>query len=346
MKPIQLTYNYQIPPLSIGWYVIAETKEIKKGQILSRTFAGQEVVVFKTEAGKIAVLDAYCPHMGAHLGHGGKIVDETIICPFHGFCFDAIKGNCIKSGYDTKTSSKTKVFSWPTKVTGGLVFCYYHPNRAVPTWEIEDLEEEGWTDFKIHTWTLKSNVVEITENSVDIGHFYWVHKYENPYIIHELKREGPILRASYGMKRLGKFGSVNELDTKFHIFQQGLGIAVVDTEVSPLNMNTRHLVLATPIDGETIYLRIGAAVKEITQPSKIHPLATLVPKQILMKIIHHQVFKGYIHDVFQDFEIWKNKKYVHPPLLAKGDGPIMQYREWAAQFDFEFMEKQAALNAE
>ncbi|MEZ5022899.1 MAG: hypothetical protein R2728_06485 [Chitinophagales bacterium] len=37
-----------------------------------------------------------------------------------------------------------------------------------------------------------------------------------------------------------------------------------------------------------------------------------------------------IHDVYQDFKVWQNKIYLTPPALSKGDGPIMQYRAWAA----------------
>ena len=33
----------------------------------------QELVIFRTESGAVKVLDAYCPHMGAHLGYGSVI---------------------------------------------------------------------------------------------------------------------------------------------------------------------------------------------------------------------------------------------------------------------------------
>ena len=49
-------------------------------------------------------------------------------------------------------------------------------------------------------------------------------------------------------------------------------------------------------------------------------------------IIHGTAFKGFMHDVGQDFNIWQNKEYVHPPALAKGDGPVGQYRVWCKQF--------------
>ena len=84
---IQLNHGYQIPKFSIGWYAIALACEVKSGTTLKRTFGGKDVVIFRTESGKVAILDAYCRHMGAHLGHGGKVKGENIECPFHGFCF-------------------------------------------------------------------------------------------------------------------------------------------------------------------------------------------------------------------------------------------------------------------
>ena len=34
------------------------------------------------ETGEVAITDAYCPHMGSHLAHGGTIQGEVIRCPF------------------------------------------------------------------------------------------------------------------------------------------------------------------------------------------------------------------------------------------------------------------------
>ena len=34
-------------------------------------------------------MDAFCPHLGAHLGHGGTVDGCEIVCPFHGWQFDA-----------------------------------------------------------------------------------------------------------------------------------------------------------------------------------------------------------------------------------------------------------------
>ena len=42
-----------------------------------------------TPSGEVHVMDAFCPHLGAHLGHGGHVDGCEIVCPFHGWQFDA-----------------------------------------------------------------------------------------------------------------------------------------------------------------------------------------------------------------------------------------------------------------
>jgi hypothetical protein len=74
------------------------------------------------------------------------------------------------------------------------------------------------------------------------------------------------------------------------------------------------------------------SVKEVAKPSTIHPLLSVVPRKWFNHILSRQAFKGYANDVSQDFKIWQNKIYIDPPVLAKGDGPVAQYRIWSQQF--------------
>ena len=59
-------------------------------------FFGQELVLFRGTSGKVIMLDAYCPHMGTHLGRnktsysvvkGQHVEGDSIRCPFHGWRF-------------------------------------------------------------------------------------------------------------------------------------------------------------------------------------------------------------------------------------------------------------------
>ncbi|ETO05168.1 hypothetical protein RFI_32227 [Reticulomyxa filosa] len=67
------TYPTQYPN---GWYFLVYSKDIKKGQVKNVSALGQQFVVFRGESGAVGVLDAFCPHLGANLGVGGKDVRE------------------------------------------------------------------------------------------------------------------------------------------------------------------------------------------------------------------------------------------------------------------------------
>jgi phenylpropionate dioxygenase-like ring-hydroxylating dioxygenase large terminal subunit len=45
-------------------------------------------VAWRGSSGCAYVADAYCPHIGAHLGVGGTVLGECIQCPFHSWTFD------------------------------------------------------------------------------------------------------------------------------------------------------------------------------------------------------------------------------------------------------------------
>ena len=83
------------PPLyPSGWYTAAFADEISPGEVATRTFMGREIVLYRTMSGELHAAEAYCPHLGAHLGRGGKVRGETIECPFHTFRFSA-DGKCV-----------------------------------------------------------------------------------------------------------------------------------------------------------------------------------------------------------------------------------------------------------
>ena len=58
----------------------------------------------------------------------------------------------------------------------------------------------------------------------------------------------------------------------------------------------------------------------------------LFPKKLVAYILRNAIFPAFKKDVMGDVLIWQNKKYIHPPAMVAGDGPLMQYRIWAQQF--------------
>ncbi len=58
--------------------------------------------MFRGQDGKAYVVDAYCPHLGANLAVGGRVVGGCIECPFHGWQFRGADGKCVKIPYADK----------------------------------------------------------------------------------------------------------------------------------------------------------------------------------------------------------------------------------------------------
>ena len=75
------------PTLSMkptGWFQVAWSAEIQVCQVHKMTYFGQELVAWRAQDGTVTVMSAYCEHLGAHLGFGGRVEGDRIICPFHG----------------------------------------------------------------------------------------------------------------------------------------------------------------------------------------------------------------------------------------------------------------------
>ena len=75
-------------------------------------YFGQELVLFRTRSGQAHVLDAYCPHLGAHLGDGGRVVGETLRCPFHGWQYDGSRARASRIPYCERIPPQARVRAW------------------------------------------------------------------------------------------------------------------------------------------------------------------------------------------------------------------------------------------
>ena len=320
-----------LPPYPRAWYALSPSTELKVGEIKTIKFVGQEWVLYRTASGRAVLSDAYCPHMGAHFGHGGEVKGEQLRCPFHFFEFNP-EGQCTATGYGTKPPPKCRLHTATVVERNGFILAWHDSDGGEPLWEIPTYDFEGWTVPVTKRYELSSHPQETTENLVDLGHFVVVHGYENVEIFEPLHREGPYAWAHYGMTRPQAALGQKNVKANFRAHAWGLGYSFVEAQVPKYNLQTRMFVLPTPLDENKMQLTIGLSLKHPEKPSQIHPLLGLLPRSLVHKILVQQAFKAYSHDVEQDFAIWENKIYIDPPVLAQGDGPVWQYREWAQQF--------------
>ncbi len=67
-------------PIPNGWFQVEWSHDLKAGDVKPLKYFGKDLVLFRDEDGAAHLLDAFCPHLGAHLGHGGKVEGKDIVC--------------------------------------------------------------------------------------------------------------------------------------------------------------------------------------------------------------------------------------------------------------------------
>lgn len=314
-----------------GWFVVAASAELQPGAVLARTFMGAELAIYRTESGLAQVLDAYCPHMGAHMGHCGAVQGELLRCNFHGFCFDS-SGTCVSTSYGSRPPPRAGVRSWPVQEIGGVLLVYYDAMGLQPAWQVPPLDSEGWSPLRLHGWRLRGHPQEVAENSVDLGHLSVVHGFRDVQLIETPRLEGSQLSVHYRMKRdISPRSRLGAFELDFRIAAHGLGYSVVEVDIQPYGIRSRQFVFSTPTETGWMDLRIGQSVRNF----QLYKGRLKLERRIgaaLADTLSRLFLSMYKHDVAQDFELWRHKRYVAQPLLAKGDGPVGLYRKWTRQF--------------
>jgi phenylpropionate dioxygenase-like ring-hydroxylating dioxygenase large terminal subunit len=320
----------ELPPFPTGWYALCFADELGAGQLLSGRWFGRELVVWRSGSGRVAVMDAHCPHLGAHLGHGGRVEGDAVRCPFHGFRFDG-DGACV--GAYGGRPPKVRAGTWPVAERDGVVLTWFDAAGRPPGWEVPVADSGGFGPLHHHTWpSLRTHPQETSENSVDLGHFAEVHGYTEVRELAPVQADGPVLRTRYSMTRANPFVPfLAPIRTEFDVAVHGLGFSRVDARIEGQALRTRHLVLATPVDDGVVELRIGVAV-EVRSPGQIARPLGWIPRRWITALVGSLALRAYRDDVSQDFRIWQHKRWVDPPGLAEGDGPVGPYRRWARQF--------------
>ena len=113
-----------------GWFQIGWSEEIRPGQAIPMKYFGKDLVAFRSESGSLSVLDAHCKHLGAHLGYGGKVRGDCVICPYHGWAWDSEGSNADVPYQDAPTKSKLGKYSITEQY--GLIYLWHDPAGGLP----------------------------------------------------------------------------------------------------------------------------------------------------------------------------------------------------------------------
>jgi len=277
------------------------------------------MVLFRTESGQAVVFDAHCPHLGADLGFGGKVVGESIQCPFHAWRFGT-DGTCLEVPECDRIPPKAKAQAWATREQNGMILAWYHPDGVAPTFDIPGCPDDGWTPVKSIVWRIRSHPQEVGENTVDTAHMRPVHRTEPSRVRSGPDLKGPVMELSLAFLAPGELvGMDGDNDVQLDIEMYGLGQIQVTSHVLNAGITARYWVNSTPIDRENIDIHGVVSVQYGDDQAFTEEVAELF-------------YEAFTTDFVKDFPIWENKLYRRRPVLSAADGPIGVYRKWAKQF--------------
>ncbi len=311
--------RFPFPGLPSGWYVVAMSQEVRRGWIVSRRYFDRELVLYRGDDGVVRIADAFCPHMGAHLGRVGRLEGNLLRCGFHGFQYDG-QGRCVATGYGGPPPAGARLALWEAREQNGLILTWYGAAGESSDWEVPVLDDAHWNRIRWRRFDIPTHPQETTENSVDFGHFTQVHGFLDGSITRPIQVQGPLLTIAYRAHRplLMPALPVWKVPVDYAVNVWGLGYSQVDVRIDPLRFDLRVWVLPVPRDGEHIDLIIGASTRKGLGP--VSSCARRVAHRIVCK------------EVEQDLDVWSYKAFIEQPPLAKGDGPIAVYRRYAKQF--------------
>ncbi|MHA6264888.1 Rieske 2Fe-2S domain-containing protein [Arenibacterium sp. CAU 1754] len=83
MKDRQRAPELTPPALPVNWYMLAGSREVRRGRVITRSLFGQEYVLYRSPAtGQVTVFAAHCAHMGCHLKHATP-QEDGLRCALH-----------------------------------------------------------------------------------------------------------------------------------------------------------------------------------------------------------------------------------------------------------------------
>lgn len=308
------------PRFGRGWHCLGDAADYRDGQLHTLNIFGTRLLAFATASGEISVIDAHCPHMGADLSQG-TLENDRVVCPFHHWQYDA-SGKCVEIPYCKRIPPKAKTRRWLTCEENNLLFVWNNPEGKAPADNvvIPHLPEQD-SDEWLHDWhmdklVIETNPRELVDNLADAQHFGPVHGTPTKYFANIF--EGHIAQQIFhgDSDRLG-----GDLVAESAYYGPATHFTRMRAVFEGMEIHSILLNCHVPIDANSFELRFGCMVKKIPGWSEEQSRA-LAQDYVLRN-----------RDAFyQDVVIWQHKIRVDKPVLAEGDGPVYQLRDWYAQF--------------
>lgn len=321
------------PPLSMkptGWFQVAWSAEISPGEVRRMKYFDREMIGWRTASGEAVVMDAYCEHLGAHLGYGGQVEGEVIQCPFHGWQWNK-EGRNVCIPYESRPNRGRRIRSYPVTERNESIYIWHDIDERPPYFEAPDVfasfADDSSADDYYPQMTLFREALElhpqyVLENGVDFAHFKYVHKTPIVPVFTRHDFAQPVSFVDFTITFEGDESlSIDDVKSGVEAINGGLGIAVTKSWGM---VDNRTISAVTPVDERTSDVRFMVYIGRPRTAVKDAARAEAKARQFGEEVIRQFT---------QDIHIWSHQRYSDPPALAGSEYEgFTAIRKWATQF--------------
>lgn len=322
-------HNFPHRIFASGWYQVGWSDQFPPRSVVPMRYFDAELVCYRGEDAGLHVSDAFCPHLGAHLGFGGTVEGDCIRCPMHGWLWGP-DGRNVAIPYSRPEKMDLTIQQWPVAEVDGLVLVWYGARGEAPTWdpprflpEKVSLTEDFWPLYPDCTdeWRdVRFPPQVVTENSCDAAHFKYVHHAtEVPEIVGHESADHSFL-TNFTLRFGGGLPSTwatpnGPIDGTLTTTAYGLGLA-----------GGRLCAF------ETVYTL--ASTTPVTIETSDHRATVWIPKRRgdgspLDESIRNRWAEEQRVQHARDVPIWENMTYVAKPAFARSEAETFRaLRRW------------------
>ncbi|ARF79261.1 hypothetical protein B6264_10335 [Kitasatospora aureofaciens] len=302
-----------------GWYLLAFRSEL--ADEITPLAIGPRRLIALREDERLRVLDASCPHRGAHLGYGGRREGDCVVCPFH--------GKRIGLGDSSKhwSVAEHQVLEW-----GDAVFVRLSDDPAGDRGFEQSLK--GWkTDYPlVAAVSLPVDVPSeyVVENAFDPDHFKAVHGVPgNQGMATRIGEHGELVIEGQFLMQASPWQDARRLeeirweavrtgrvrwDFKPRFHAQAFSPNVVVTEFGPESERQVIVTGSVPSAGGGCTARVAIGVRE-------HQRAALPA-----------LLGGSEKALAEDKVVWEHLDHAMTPRYDARDAPVLAFRRFCADF--------------
>ncbi|MEO1549199.1 MAG: aromatic ring-hydroxylating dioxygenase subunit alpha [Pseudomonadota bacterium] len=159
-----------------AWYVAGLSEDFDRS-LHPLTLLGENVVLYRDQAGNPIALEDACPHRKLPLSRG-RVEGDHVVCGYHGLTFDG-RGDCVIAPTQLDNPPRrAAVRAYPTVDRWGFVWLWMGPPEAAIPDDIIDIphfDDPSWGKTPKGSMTMGCHYLYIIDNLLDPSHVAWVH---------------------------------------------------------------------------------------------------------------------------------------------------------------------------